>query len=85
LLWPRGYHEYQQPLSHALESLRDSIYRVVGLHQEEMHDARIVRVLDALSSRFGSRLNLDREAIDAAHRQTVRAVLKQSGPMSQAL
>ena len=78
------YHEYQ-PLSHALESLRDSIYRVVGLHQEEMLDARIVRVLDAISSRFGSRLNLDREAIDASHRQTVGAVLKQSGPMSQAL
>jgi hypothetical protein len=72
-------HREYRPLSRPFEDLRNSIYRLVALRQEEMDDLRILRVLDALSTRFGSSMKLDREAIHAAHKQAVHTVLSIGG------
>jgi hypothetical protein len=78
-------HREHRALSRGLESLRDSIYRVVALRQEEMGDARILGVLDALNKRFASSLCLDCDAIYTAHWQAVKNVLKKGGSLKQAL
>ncbi|MDD4617053.1 MAG: hypothetical protein PHW76_08095 [Alphaproteobacteria bacterium] len=67
--------EYES-LSRSFEGLRDSIYRLIGLQQEDMQDKRIIRVLNALSSRFGNDLDLDYGLIEAAHQHTALTVLK---------
>lgn len=69
-------HRESAPLSRVFENLRASIYRIIALREEEMEDARILRVLDALSKRFGEGLGCDSASILAAHRQTATALLK---------
>jgi hypothetical protein len=52
-------HREYTSLSRALENLRGAIYRVIALRQQEIQDARILRVLDALTKRFGGSLGCD--------------------------
>jgi hypothetical protein len=67
-------HQESATLSRGFESLRASIYRIIALREEEMQDPRILRILDALSKRFGEGLGCDAAAILAAHRRTVSAL-----------
>jgi hypothetical protein len=67
-------HRESATLSRVFENLRTSIYRIIALREEEMEDARILRVLDALSKRFGGSLGCDSPLILAAHRRTVSAL-----------
>jgi hypothetical protein len=69
-------HREAATLSRHFENLRASIYRIIALREEEMEDARILRVLDALSKRFGEGLGCDSPLILAAHRLTVSALSK---------
>ncbi|MGA3310545.1 MAG: hypothetical protein ABSD08_18330 [Xanthobacteraceae bacterium] len=68
-------HPEYASLARVLESLRGSIYRVIALREDEMQDARILRVLDALSKRFGEALGCDTAAILTSHRLAVNALM----------
>ncbi len=65
-------HREYLSLSRALESLRISIYEASGMRQEEMQEVRVLRVLDALSNRFGPDLGCHGAAILTAHQQAAK-------------
>jgi hypothetical protein len=69
-------HRESPNLLRSFENLRTSIYRIIALREEEMEDTRILRILDALSDRFGEGLGCDGPSILADHRRTVTAVAK---------
>lgn len=60
-----------------IENLRSSIYRVIALQENELMDARILRVLEALTARFGVSMKL----VDAT---MVLAVYKRSAALMPA-
>ena len=68
-------HPEYASLARVLESLRGSIYRVIALREDEMQDARILHVLDALSKRFGEALGCDTAAILRSHQLAVNALM----------
>ena len=47
-------------------------YLLTGLGAEELESERVIRVLEGLNERFGSRLGLDPMQITKAHTRLVR-------------
>jgi hypothetical protein len=63
------YPEYRG-MTVPIGNLRSSIYRTIALRQDELTDARILRVLEALTARFGMSMNLDGSVVLAVHERT---------------
>jgi len=61
-----------------IENLRSSVYRVIALRQDELTDPWILRILEALTERFGDSMNLDRDAIWKAHQQAAALLRRPS-------
>jgi hypothetical protein len=65
-------HREKETLLNSIRKLRERIYRLTGLRQEEFSDPRIARVFEAMNTRFAPRLGLEAGQIEACHARTMK-------------
>jgi hypothetical protein len=65
-------HRENETLLNYVRKLRERIYRLTGLRQEDCSDPRIMRIFGAMNTRFASRLGLEAGQIEACHTRTLK-------------
>jgi hypothetical protein len=63
-----------KPLQAIFAGLTERVYQLTALRQDELTTERITVIMDRLSERFGPRLGLKADRIDAGHQATVRRI-----------
>jgi hypothetical protein len=71
-------HRENETLLNSVRKLRERIYRLTGLRQEELSDPRIARVFDAMNARFSTRLGLQSSESNLSHERMLADLGRQS-------